>query len=115
MREYKVPELSAHIMKQLKQVGKVQYHFFLQNALTSYACSNRKTTEKQFLWYVTWILPKDFETFCSQIFKFKHNQVTPSIIHPIYIYIYIFFFIEGEFWQIYRQIKFSSYTQMTKD
>lgn len=52
MREYKVPELSAHIMKKLKQVGKVQYHFFLQNALTSYACSIRKTTEKQFLWYV---------------------------------------------------------------
>ena len=58
MREYKVPELSAHIMKQLKQVGKVQYHFFLQNALTSYACSIRKTTEKQFLWYVLFLISK---------------------------------------------------------
>ena len=53
-----------------------------------------------------------------ELFALKFSNSNTIKLHLVsstqYIYIYIFF-IEGEFWQIYRQIKFSSYTQMTKD
>ena len=54
-----------------------------------------------------------------ELFALKFSNSNTIKLHLVsstqYIYIYIFFFIEGEFWQIYRQITFSSYTQMIKN